>query len=109
MTTIDTFDPATREIVTAEIAKHREEAYEQGLSDGRKQASTVAIAAWLRGAVKSTTMQVGVLGIGAGLLAEAWPVAAELLAGRIDPQVLALIGAVIVALRAKTGKPLSER
>lgn len=90
MSAIDTLDPVSREICVAEIAKHR------------KQASTLAIANWLRGAAKSWTMNAGALAIATSLAAEAWPVVAEFLAGRVDPQVLGLLGAVVMALRARS-------
>lgn len=102
MSAIDTLDPVAREICVAEIAKHREEAYTLGLAEGRKQASILAIANWLRGAAKSWTMNAGALAIATSLAAEAWPVVAEFLAGRVDPQVLGLLGAVVMALRARS-------
>lgn len=102
MTAIDPFTEDQRKAIVAEIARHRREAYAQGLAEGQKQSQTVAVAAWLKMAWGSWTMRGGLAAIATALLADAWPVAAELLTGRIDPQVLAILGAAVMALRARS-------
>lgn len=102
MDAIDQFSEAQRKLVVAEIARHRKEAYAQGVADAQKQTQAAIIAAWLKRAWGSWTMRGGLAAIAAALAADTWPVAAELLAGRIDPQVLAILGAAVMALRARS-------
>lgn len=96
------FTEAQRELVKREIHKHAIAAYQRGLEEGRRQAGPVAIAHWLKAAAGSWTMRGGVALLAAGVAGDLWPIAAELLAGRVDPQLLAVIGAAVMALRARS-------
>ena len=96
------FTAEQREIIKREVNRHAIAAYERGIAEGKRQAGPAAISAWLKSAASSWTMRAGVGALAAGLAADLWPVAAELLAGRIDPQVLAIAGAAVMALRARS-------
>lgn len=102
MTTLDQFTEDQRKVIVAEIVKHRDEGYAKGLAEGRTQAGPAAIANWIRTAAGSWTMRGGAAALALAVAADVWPVAAELLAGRVDPQILALIVAIGMALRARS-------
>lgn len=102
MSPLDHFTEEQRQIITAEIVKHRDEAYAKGLAEGRAQAGPDAIVNWLKNAAGSWTMRGGAAALALAVAGDVWPVVAELLAGRIDPQILALIGGLVIALRARS-------
>jgi hypothetical protein len=47
-------------------------------------------------------MRAGAGALALGVAADVWPVAAELLDGRIEPKTLTLIGAVVMAMRSRS-------
>jgi hypothetical protein len=100
MSTAPEFTDAQREIVKREVNRHAIAAYERGIAEGKRLAGPVAIANWIKEAAKSWTMAGGAAAVAAGVAGQLWPVVAELLAGRVDPQVLTLIGGLVMALRA---------
>lgn len=102
MNTLDQFTEEQRKIIVAEIVKHEDEAYLKGLEVGKAEAGPAAVAAWLRKAKDSWTMWLGTGAISVGFLADAWPLAAELLSGRVDPETLRYIGLAIVATRSRS-------
>lgn len=106
---IDQFTNEQRAIIVREIARHRKEAEAIGYAKGRGDGQAITVADWIRGIAKSWTMWVGTAGVAAGLTAEVWPVAADLLKDYVDPRTLALVSAVFMALRVKTKDSLGAK
>lgn len=102
MGVLDQFNEEQRKVLVQEIELHKVEAYAAGFAEGRRQAGPMAIATWLKSAWESWTMRAGAGALALGVAADVWPVAAELLGGRIDPKTLTLIGAVVMALRSRS-------
>lgn len=100
---------AQREAVRQEILKHRKAAYDEGRAIGRGEGEAITVGNWVRGILKSWTMWVGAGGVVAGLSAEVWPVAAEVLKDYIDPRTLAIASAIFMALRVKTKEALPAK
>lgn len=109
MSAIDQFTDEQRKLIVTEIARHRKEAEAIGYAKGRGDGQAIGIADWIRGIAKSWTMWVGAAGVTAGLSAEVWPVAAELLKDYVDPRTLALASAIFMALRVKTKDALPAK
>lgn len=79
MSEIQFFTAEQREVIKREVERHAIAAYERGITEGKRQAGPVAIAAWLKGAWQSWTMRAGMGALAMGVTADVWPVAAEFL------------------------------
>ena len=99
---MDQFTEPQRELIKSEIARHRKEAFALGLAEGKKQAGPALIADWLKNAWGSWVMRAGLGAVATAIAADIWPIVAEVLAGKVDPQWLAIGGAIIMALRARS-------
>lgn len=105
----DQFSPAQREVIVAECASHYKHGYDAGYDKGRGDGQAISVADWVRGILKSWTMWVGSAGVMAGLSAEVWPAAADILKDYIDPRTLALASAIFMMLRVKTKDALGAK
>lgn len=106
---MDQFTDEQRAVIIREIARHRKEAEAIGYAKGRGDGQAISVADWVRGILKSWTMWAGAAGVMAGLSAEIWPVAADILKDYVDPRTLALASAIFMALRVKTKESLGAK